>query len=109
MTYDCPAFEYAADAHLLKLQRLQKRVFRATGNLDRYTQVRELHVAFKIPHVYDYITKLWRAQAELTLNYVNRNVRGIGQGEARHRRNLNLAAVRPTTVQLTNCSFRVAA
>jgi hypothetical protein len=64
------------------LQRLQNRVLRATGNLDRCIPVRELHVAFKIPYVYDYITKLHRTQAEVILNNVNTNVRGIGQGEA---------------------------
>jgi hypothetical protein len=41
-------------------------------------------VAFKIPYVCDYITKLCRTQAEVILNPVNPNVRGIGQGEARH-------------------------
>jgi hypothetical protein len=46
-----------ADAHLLKLQRPQNRVVRVTGNLDRSTQVSELHVAFKLSCVYDYITK----------------------------------------------------
>jgi hypothetical protein len=37
MTHACPIWEYAEDDHLLKLQRLQNRVFRATGNLDRCT------------------------------------------------------------------------
>jgi hypothetical protein len=36
-------------------------------------------MAFKIPYVYDYITKLCRTQAEVTLNHVNSNVRAIGQ------------------------------
>jgi hypothetical protein len=58
VTYACPKWEHAADAHLLKSQRLQNRVLRATGNIDRGTPVRELHVAFKLPCVYDYITKL---------------------------------------------------
>jgi hypothetical protein len=40
------------------------RVPCAVGNLDTCTPVRELHVAFKIPCVYDYITKLCRTQAE---------------------------------------------
>jgi hypothetical protein len=35
MTYAYPAWEYETDAHHLKLQRLQKRVYRATRNLDR--------------------------------------------------------------------------
>jgi hypothetical protein len=37
MIYACPTWEYAADAHLLKLQHLQNRVLRAIGNLDRHT------------------------------------------------------------------------
>jgi hypothetical protein len=43
-------------------------------------------VVFKIPYVYDYITKLCRAQAEAILNHVNPNVHTTGEGEARHRK-----------------------
>jgi hypothetical protein len=39
---------------------------------------------FKIPYVYDYITKLRRKQAEVIQNH--ENVRNIGQGEARRRK-----------------------
>jgi hypothetical protein len=39
-----------------------------------------------LPYVYDYIIKLCRKQAEVIQNYGNEHVRGIGQGEARHRR-----------------------
>jgi hypothetical protein len=55
MTYACPTWEYMADVLLLKLQQLQNRVLRAIGNLYRFTPVRELQVAFKIPDVYEYI------------------------------------------------------
>jgi hypothetical protein len=106
MTCACPTWEYEADAYLLKSQHLKNRVLRAIGKLDMCTSVRELHVAFKIPDVYDYITKLCRTQEETILNHVNPNVHGIGQ-EKQGIGGLNLAAVRPTTVQLTNCSFRV--
>jgi hypothetical protein len=41
-------------------------------------------VAFKIPYVYDYIIKLCRICAEVSLNHINGNVCGSGQGEARH-------------------------
>jgi hypothetical protein len=41
---------------------------------------------FKIPYMYDYITKLCRKQAEVILNHENLNVLAIGQGEARHRK-----------------------
>jgi hypothetical protein len=86
MTYACPAWEFAAESHLLKLQRLQNRVLRTTGNFPRRTSVRELHVAFQIPYVYDFITKLCRQQAEIIENHDNENVGNIGQGEARHRK-----------------------
>jgi hypothetical protein len=92
MTYVCPTWEYAADAQLLKLRRLQNRVLRAIGNLDRCTPVRELHVAFKVPYMYDYITKLSKTPAEVILNHVNRNVCGTGQGETMHRKRLKLGA-----------------
>jgi hypothetical protein len=32
MTYTCPAWIFAADAHLLKLQRLKNKVLPITGN-----------------------------------------------------------------------------
>jgi hypothetical protein len=43
-------------------------------------------MAFKIPYVYDYITKLYRQQAEVIQNHDNENGRNIGQDEARHRK-----------------------
>jgi hypothetical protein len=84
MTYDL--WEFAADSHLVKLQRLQNKVLRTIGNLPRRIPVCDLHVAFKIPYVYDYITKLCRQQAEVIQNHDNENVCNIGQGEARHRK-----------------------
>jgi hypothetical protein len=69
---------------------LQNRVLRAIGNLDRHTPVRDLHLAFKIPYVYDYITKLCKRQAEVIVTHENPNVRAIGQGEARHRKHKRL-------------------
>jgi hypothetical protein len=49
-----------------------------------------MHVAFKIPYVYDYITKLRRKQAEIIHNHENENVRNIGQGETPHRKHKRL-------------------
>jgi hypothetical protein len=40
MTYASPAWEFAADTHLLKLQRLQNKVLRAVGNFLRRTPIR---------------------------------------------------------------------
>jgi hypothetical protein len=86
MTYACPAWEFAAESHLLKLQCLQNRVLCTIGNFPRCTSVRELHVAFQILYVYDFITKLCRQQAEIIQNHDNENVRNIRQGKARHRK-----------------------
>jgi hypothetical protein len=86
MTYASPAWESAADIHLIKLQRLQNKVLRTIDNFPRRASVRELHTAFNIPYVYDFITKLCRQQAEVILNHDIENVRNIGLGEARHRK-----------------------
>jgi hypothetical protein len=84
MTYPSPAWEFAADTHVMKLQRLQNKVLRAIGYFPRRIPVGDLYVAFEIPFVYDYITKLCRQQAEVIQNHGN--VRNIGQGEANHRK-----------------------
>jgi hypothetical protein len=84
MTYAFPAWEFAAESHLLKLQRLQNKVLRTIGTFPRRISVRDMHVAFQIPYVYDFITKTCRQQAEVIQNH--ENVRCIGQGEARHRK-----------------------
>jgi hypothetical protein len=47
--------------------------------------LRDMHVAFQIPHIYDYITKSCRQQEEVVQNHENENVPYIGQGEAPHR------------------------
>jgi hypothetical protein len=62
-----------------------------------------MHVAFQIPYVYGYITKLCGRLAEIIYNHENGNVRNVGQGETPHRKheNLNLAAVIYTTVQVS--------
>jgi hypothetical protein len=86
ITYACSTWKYAADANLLKLQRLQNRVLRPIGKLEKSTKVREMHMAFKIPYVYDYVTKLWRTQAEVILNHRNPIVCVIGQGSPMHRK-----------------------
>jgi hypothetical protein len=61
--------------------------------------------------VYDYVTKLCKTPPEVILNNVNsiylvlgREKPGIGIIKG-----LNIAAVRLTTLQVNNCSFRVVA
>jgi hypothetical protein len=70
----------------MKLQRLQNKVLRTTGKLPRRTPLRDLHMAFEIPYVHGYITKLCRQQAEVIQNHDNEHVRNIGQGGVRHRK-----------------------
>jgi hypothetical protein len=86
MTYACPAWELAADTCFMKLERLQNKVLRTIGNFPRCTPVRDLHTAFDLPFLYDYITNFCRKQAEVIQNHENEHGRSIGQGEARHRK-----------------------
>jgi hypothetical protein len=71
---------------VLEWLHLQNKVLRTTGSFPRRTSVRDMHVAFQIPYVYGYITKLCRQQAEVIQNHENENVRSIGQGETPHRK-----------------------
>jgi hypothetical protein len=57
------------DSYLLKLQRLQNKVLCTIGNSPRRTPTRDLHMTFKSPYLYDFITKLCRQQATVTLNH----------------------------------------
>jgi hypothetical protein len=90
MTYACPAWEFAAETYLLKLQRLQNMVLRTIGNLPRRTLVRDMHVTFQIPYIYYYKTKLCRRQAKIIHNHENVNVPTIGQGETPLRKHKRL-------------------
>jgi hypothetical protein len=58
ITYAFPAWELAADTYLLKLECMQNKVLRTTGNFPRCTPVRDFHMDFNLPYEYDYITKL---------------------------------------------------
>jgi hypothetical protein len=75
-----------ADAYFLKLQHLQNKVHHTIGNFPRCSLGCDLHTAFNLPYVYDYIRKLCRKQAEVIQNHENEHVRSIGQGETRHRK-----------------------
>jgi hypothetical protein len=66
----------------VKLQLLQNKIIRTNGSFSWSTSVRDMHMAFQIPYVYDYITKSCRQQAEVIQNHENENIRYIGHGEA---------------------------
>ena len=93
MTYAYTAWEFTADTHLLVLQNM---VSRSTGNFPWRTQTHELRVAYRIPHVHDFMPKICRQQAEVIRNHDNESVLTIGQV-----RGLNLAAVKYTAVQMS--------
>jgi hypothetical protein len=40
-----------------------------------------MHVAFHVPYLYDYISKLCRREAEIVPNHEHENVRNIGKEE----------------------------
>jgi hypothetical protein len=60
------------------------------GSYRCFTLVRDMHVVFQIPYVYDYITKLCRRQAKIIHNHENENVRNIGQGGTPNRKHKRL-------------------
>jgi hypothetical protein len=86
MTYACPAWESAAETHLSKLQRVQNRVLRTIGNFPSHTSIRDVHVAFHVPYIYDCITKLRIRQVQIIHYHENENVRNIAQGETTQRK-----------------------
>jgi hypothetical protein len=86
LTYGCPAWEFAGDNHLLKSQYLKNKILCTIGNLPRRTPNRDSNMAFEIPYLYDFVTRLSREQATDVLNHENVDIRNIGQGEARHRK-----------------------
>jgi hypothetical protein len=63
----------------------ENKVLRTIGNFLKRTSVCDMHKAFHIPYVYDYITKSCRQQAEVIQNHENVTVRYTGQGEARYK------------------------
>jgi hypothetical protein len=77
--------EYWSAIAQLKLQRVQNKVLHTTGNFPRHTSIRDMHVGFQVPYIYDYITKLCIRLAQIN-NHENDNVRNIGQGETPHRK-----------------------
>jgi hypothetical protein len=106
MSYACPAWELVEDTYFLKLQRLQNEVLHTIGIFPRCIPVCDLHMAFSLPDVYDYITTLCRQQAEVIQNHENEHVRIIGQGKARHRKYKRLKL---SGGQVYNCSSNQAA
>jgi hypothetical protein len=101
-------WDFAADTHLMKLQSLQNKVLRTTDKLLWSPPIRDKHISFHIPYVYDYITKLCRQQAQVIQNHENMQVHNIGKGEAdtENIKSLNLAVVRRMAVQVIKLALQ---
>jgi hypothetical protein len=86
MTYAYPPWKFAADSHLMKLQRLQNKVLRTTCTFPRNTPIRDTHISFQIAYVYDCVTKLCKQQDKVIQHHENIHVRNKVQGEVRYRK-----------------------
>jgi hypothetical protein len=107
MTYGCPAWEFTAESPLLTLQRLQNKVLRIIGDFPRRTSVRDMHEAFPILYIYDYITKSCRKQAEVVQNHENEMFATLDKAkpDTENIRGLNLVAVMCMSVQVSRLSL----
>jgi hypothetical protein len=100
MTYAFRAWELLADTYLLKLQWMQNKVLRNTGNFQKRKPVYDLHTTYNILYVYDYITKLCKQQAEV----MRMNMFAVWKkvkADITNIRGLNMVVVKLTTVQMT--------
>jgi hypothetical protein len=87
----------------MKLQRLQNRVLRTIGNYPRRTRFRDLHLAFHIPYVYDYI-KNYAGNKQMSFKIIAIKMFSTldkAKPTTGNMRGLNLAAVKNTTVQVS--------
>jgi hypothetical protein len=100
MTYACPAWEFAAETYLLKLQRLQNKVLRTIGSFRRHTSVCDMHMAFQIPYVYDNITKSCKQKSYKIMKTKMFAILDKSKPDTGNTKGFNLAAVMFTTVQV---------
>jgi hypothetical protein len=64
MTYNCPAWKFAADTHFMKLQRLNNKLLCPTGKFTRRTSTHELSVTFNIS-TYTALSQIYEARKEM--------------------------------------------
>jgi hypothetical protein len=79
INYACLSWELAADI-FLKISVPVKQGSQPYWEFPWYTLIHNLHMAFNLPYVLNYITKLCRQQAEVIQNHENEHVCSIGQG-----------------------------
>jgi hypothetical protein len=111
MTYACPTWELAASTCLLKLQLLEDKVLFTIGNFPRCNLVCDLHMAFDLLHVYDYVTKLCSAGKKQKLYKIMRRIMFAAQDKANpdieNIRGLNFVVVKLTPFKLLSCHCNI--
>jgi hypothetical protein len=88
--------EAVCSALSMPRQRLQNKVLHTTGNFPMRTPVLDLHTAFNLLCVHEYITKLYRQKS-----YKIMRMNMFAKPDIENIRGLNLAVVKLTTVQVT--------
>jgi hypothetical protein len=68
----------------MKLKLLQNKVLYIIGKFKKSTPIRDMHMAFQIPYMYNYIPKLCRQQTQIIQSHENIHVRNIEQVETWH-------------------------
>jgi hypothetical protein len=67
-----------------------KQDFPLHWNFSRRTQVRNLHIAFRLQNVYGYITELCGQQAEVVQNQKGTNFHNVRKSKAQRRKHKTL-------------------
>jgi hypothetical protein len=101
MTHVSRDWEFLADINLLKLLCLQNKVFCTTGNFPRCALVSDLHTAYNLLYVYDYITKLCRHRSCKLMRIILFTAQGKVKPDTENIRGPNLVAVKLMTAQVT--------
>jgi hypothetical protein len=65
LTYVCPAWEFSVDTLSYEIAAFAKHGSPYHCQLSKGIPTRELHVAFNIPHMYVFITRVCRQQADV--------------------------------------------
>jgi hypothetical protein len=91
-----------AETHSLQLKQAQNKVHLTTGKFLRHTSVCDLHVAFVVPYVYDYVKndagnkqkslKIMKMKMFAILGKARTDMKNIG--------GLNLAAITCSSLQV---------
>jgi hypothetical protein len=103
MTYDCPAWKFVAEIHLLELQRVQNKILVTISNFPRHTSVRDTHV-LSMFHTFTITLQSYAEDEQKSFIIMKMKMYAILDKVKPHTENikgLNLAAVIYTMVQVS--------